>query len=144
MSYDLFVFESASAPRASRQFLRWYDTKTDFGDGVDYYDPGNCTEPLRQWLYEIINDFPAMNGPHRAAEDWEKDIERNWADYTIGDSFIYATFGWNAAEEAHATAHALARKYGLGVFDTSQEPAKVTFPDGHVVMVTVKPWWKFW
>jgi hypothetical protein len=144
MSFDLFVFDPTAAPRTPKHFLAWYDKQTDFKEGIDYNDSQNCTDELRAWFFQMLPEFPPMNGPHKNEAEWKSDVDRNWTDYAIGSSFIYAAFGWNATGQARRATHQAALDNGLGVFDVSEEPARVAFPGGAEFLVRQKPWWRFW
>jgi hypothetical protein len=83
MSYDLAVFDPRNELRERSEFLTWYDGRTGWSDGLDYFDPGNATPSLQAWYREMIGTFPPLNGPDRPA-----DLEQCTADYSIGTDII--------------------------------------------------------
>lgn len=143
MSFDMLVFDPSSAPRVPKHFRSWFDKKTEWRDDYDYNEPTNCGADLQRWLLALVGEFPALNGPLAPADDGGSD-GKSWADYTIGEDFIYASFPWTQAERAYERTHFLAKECGVGVFDVSEEPAVVTFPDGLTFQLKRKQWWRFW
>ena len=126
MSYDLMVFAAEAAPREREEFLDWYDERTEWEEPQGYDDPERSTPALRAWFMEMIETFPAINGPF-ATDDMDAPA---LSDYSIGEELIYVAFGWPMAEKAYATAFALAAKHGLGFLDASGESGAVWLPDG--------------
>jgi hypothetical protein len=157
MSYDLMVFRKEAAPKTRTDFMKWYEDQTEWTEEHSYDDPANTSPELRNWFMEMIQTFPAMNGPF-ASED---DDNLNVSDYSIGKDVIYVAFAWSLAEQAYNKMVELAEKHGVGFFDVSSDNGDILFPDnrklkpidnptnnsnGSTVAVVQenKPCWKFW
>src|SRR5690242_3368118 len=99
MSYDLAAFDPATAPRDAAAFTEWYDVQTEWKAAADYYDPAITTPALRAWFMDMIQEFPAMNGPFARPDDEEEDDEEETrtSEYNIGRSLIYVGFAWSMA-----------------------------------------------
>lgn len=123
MSYDLMVFDPASAPRDRESFLSWYYQQTEWGEEHDYADPAVATPALQAWYREMIQFFPAMNGPLAAGSD-----AAEVTDHCVGRSMIYSAFAWSVAEQACAKVRELAAKHGVGFFDVSSDDGEILFP----------------
>jgi hypothetical protein len=132
MSFDMFVFDPSAAPRDPRKFFSWFDRQTKWKDDYDYNEPTNCGAALQEWIRALVVEFAALNGPLAPVDDCDDvaSVERNWTDYSVGESFIYVCFPSSKAERAKEKAHFVANSCGVGVFDVSEEPSFVTFPDG--------------
>jgi hypothetical protein len=63
MSYDLMVFDPASAPRDREAFLNWYAAQTEWTEDHSYDDPRVATPALAGFFAHIVQVFPPMNGP---------------------------------------------------------------------------------
>ena len=141
MSYDLMVFEPTAAPNDRKQFMEWYGEQTKWTEGHSYNDPIVSSPGLKAWFQEMIQVFPAMNGPYASADVDNPKI----TDHCIGKAVIYSSFRWSCAEEAHSTMKQLAIKHNVGFFDVSADEGEIVFPDKSGTEVSVvKPWWKFW
>lgn len=128
MSYDLLVFAPEIAPKEREAFLAWWDETREWSEDHDYDDPKVCTPQLRAWFMEMIESYPAMNGPLSAEELPEDDS--TVTDYSVGKEAIYAAFAWSKAESAYEHVFSLAAKHQLGLFDSSSETSAVWLPDG--------------
>jgi len=125
MSYDLAVFEPAAAPPNHEGFIAWYREQTKWGESHDYNDPMATTAALRGWFLEMIQTFPALNGPYAK----EANIGNpKTADYSFGKSMIYVTFAWSEMNDARPTMFALAKKHRVGFFDVSANDGEVWLP----------------
>jgi hypothetical protein len=127
MSYDLAVFEPSPALRDRGSFMEWYESRTEWEDGLDYQQPSNATARLQAWYRDMIQTFPPMNGPDSPpmedAARWE------WAmDYSIGSDIIYVGFSWSRAELAYERTKELAAKHVVGFFDASGSEGAAWFP----------------
>jgi hypothetical protein len=155
MSYDLMVFRKEAAPKTRTDFMKWYQDQTEWTEEHSYDDPANTTTELRNWFMEMIQTFPAMNGPF-ASDD---DDNPNVSDYSVGNDVIYVAFAWSLAEDAYNKMLELAEKHGVGFFDVSSDNGDILFPDnGKLKPIDnptnnsnsstggqeSKPWWKFW
>lgn len=148
MSYDLMVFRKEAAPTTRKEFMEWFDAQAEWEEDHDYMDPKVTSPELSNWFMEMIETFPALNGPH-ATEDYENP---NVTDYSIGKDVIYAGFGWPVAVESYQKMTELAAKHGVGFFDASGNEGHIYFPEnGKLVRIGKssgegenKPWWKFW
>ncbi|MHB9023657.1 MAG: hypothetical protein ACYC7E_05700 [Armatimonadota bacterium] len=128
MSYDLLVFDPQAPPPGRKEFMAWYGQQMESGEGHSYDNPEVSTPELRAWFLEMIEQFPAMNGPY-ATDDIDNP---RMTDYSIGKSVIYVAFAWSVADIAYQTAFSLAQKHGIGFFDASSDDGKVwgPTPDG--------------
>lgn len=127
MSYDLMVFRPDIAPRTRHEFMSWYHDQTRWSEGHSYNDPVVTSDNLKSWFFEMINSYPALNGPY-AKED-EDEYDDFVTDYSIGKDVIYAAFSWSLAEQAYETMKALAQKHKVGFFDASANNGDILFPD---------------
>jgi hypothetical protein len=128
MSYDLLVYSADHAPKEREAFLEWWKETAEWSEEHGYDDPKVSTPELRAWFLEMINAFPAMNGPFSLDELPEDDS--SVTDYSVGINAIYAAFAWSRAEAAYEHMFKLAAKYKLGFFDASSEKSAVWLPDG--------------
>ncbi|MCL1997427.1 MAG: hypothetical protein FWG65_01515 [Turicibacter sp.] len=129
MSYDLMVFEKKTAPRNRKDFMRWYEKQTEWGENHGYDNPAVSSEKLRNWFMEMIVEFPTLSGPH-APTDGEIDDMADPAyltDYSVGKEVIYAAFSWSLAERAFEKMRSLAKKHDVGFFDVSAENGEIAF-----------------
>lgn len=124
MSYDVLVFDPASAPKPPDSFKLWYASQTEWTEDHSYDDPVVCTPELRAWFLEMLDTFPAMNGPH-ASEDFDNP---RLTDYSVGRVVIYAAFAWSQADHAREVARALAEKHSVGFFEASANDPELWFP----------------
>jgi len=69
MSYDILVFNPAHAPSGREAFLEWWDRQRDWSEPHPYNDSAFTTPKLRAWFFDMIERFPALNGPHAASRD---------------------------------------------------------------------------
>jgi hypothetical protein len=122
------VFAVEAAPSEREAFLEWYDGQTEWEEDHGYDDPAVSEANLQSWFKEMIESYPAMNGPY-SSEDLPED-DAVVTDYSIGRSVIYAAFAWSKAEEAYEAVFRLAGKHGVGFFDASSDEAAVWVPDG--------------
>jgi hypothetical protein len=126
MSYDLMVFDPATAPRGREPFLAWFREQAEWTEEHGYNDPDVATVELRRWYEAIRQIYPNMNGPDAADDDH---IDQA-ADYSIGTSVIYAGFPWSLAEEVYPTVRQLAVECGVGFYDVSGDEGdgEIHFP----------------
>ena len=125
MSYDLMVFNPDAAPRDRAEFISWYREQAKWGEEHSYNDPKVCSQTLRAWFLEIIEEYPAMNGPYRV----EISDNPRLTDYCIGQSVIYSAFAWSQSRGAYRKVFELARKHGVGFYDVSSPEGQVWVPD---------------
>jgi hypothetical protein len=128
MSYDLFVFDPEQAPQDREGFNAWYEEQSSHEEAHSYDDPAVSAPQLRAWFMDMIQTFPALNGPF-ASNELPED-ESSVTDYSIGQSLIYACFRWSKAEQAHEAVFNLAAKHGVGFCDASSDRGEVWLPDG--------------
>ncbi len=125
MSYDLAVFEPSARPPNHAGFLAWYKEQTKWGEGHSYDDPKVTTPVLRGCFLEMIQTFPALNGPYAS----EANIDNvKTTDYSIGRTMIYAGFAWSEIENVRPAMFALAQKHRVGFFDVSANDGEVWLP----------------
>lgn len=149
------VFRKEAAPTTRAKFMKWFNEQTQWTEEHDYQDPANTAPELRNWYMEMVQTFPAMNGPFASETDERSTV----SEYNVGRDIIYVAFAWSVAEEAYKTMRELAEKHGVGFFDVSHDRGDILFPDnGKFVPIEKrrsnagpskdeqedKPWWKFW
>ena len=120
MSYDILVFDPASAPRDIEDFLAWSRGLGAGGAGVDLDDPENGTVALRNWYSDFSDRFPPMNGPLTDADD-------GTTTYRCGPSSTLAQCPDGEATKAREAGRNLASKHGVGFFDPNDD-ADPIFP----------------
>lgn len=126
MSYDLMVFDAASAPRKRAAFMEWYEQRQSGDEDIPPSDdPKSLTPALQAWLAEMIETFPPLNGP--LAKDENIDNPRT-TDYGLGRTYVYACFAWSQAQQAHKHTVKLAEKHRVGFFNTSSGEGDVWVP----------------
>ena len=126
MSYDLMVFDPASAPRKRAAFMEWYEQQQSGDeDEPPSDDPKSLTPALQAWFAEMIETFPPLNGP--LAKDENIDNPKT-TDYGLGRTYVYACFGWSQAEEAQKHTVKLAEKHRVGFFNVSSDEGDVWVP----------------
>jgi hypothetical protein len=155
MSYDLMVFDHQVPPSDREAFLSWYEEQAKWSEGHTYNDPAVTTPALRAWFMDMIQKYPAINGPFKT-DDVDSD---QISDYCIGRSVVYIGFAWSIAESAYDDVFLLAEKHRVGFFDVSANDGGVWMPqsDGRLVCVhgdagprpteplsQTKKWWEFW
>lgn len=144
MSYDLMVFDPATAPRGREPFMMWYSQQTKWAEDHNYQDHAVTSDALKAWYLDMIKQFPPMNGPLRS-DDFD---DPKVTDYSVGHHVIYAAFGWSQAEMAHVMMRKLAVKHAVGFFDVSSDRGEILFPPkskpSEVSSKSAKPFWKFW
>lgn len=124
MSYDLMVFEPTVAPRNRNEFMAWYDRQTEWSEDHSYDNPSVSSPKLRAWFLDMLETFPAMNGPYASGNFDDPKV----TDYSVGRDVIYAAFAWSQAELAFKAMVTLASKHGVGFFDVSADDGAVIFP----------------
>jgi hypothetical protein len=128
MSYDLMVFDPASAPRSRSGFLEWYERGQNGDDAAaPSDDPNSLTPPLRAWFLEMVETFPPMNNFYLKTADVD---DPKSTDYALARVWIYACFGWSEAKAAYAHVKAMAERHAVGLFDISADAGDVWAPDG--------------
>jgi hypothetical protein len=116
MSYDLVVFDPKPALRNRAAFMAWYDSRTEWADGLDYNEPSNASPELQGWFTEMIGTFPPMNGRFRPADF----ASNEWiADYSIASDIIMVAFPSSKGGPAYEITRRLAAEHGVGFFDAS-------------------------
>nr|WP_225563087.1 hypothetical protein [Rhodanobacter sp. DHG33] len=118
------VFEPTAAPRDRGSFMGWYEKQTEWGEGHNYLDPKIASPRLQLWFQEMVQFFPAMNGPFASDSDASE-----VTDHCIGKDVIYSAFAWSVAEKAHAKMRELAIKHNVGFFDVSAGEGELLFPE---------------
>jgi hypothetical protein len=126
MSYDLMVFEPSAAPKDREQFMTWYREQITWSEAHSYDNPSVSSPALQAWFHEMIQFFPAMNGPFSSDDDDDPKV----TDHCIGKTVIYSGFAWSCAEEARSVMEQLAKKHQVGFFDVSANQGEIVFPDG--------------
>jgi hypothetical protein len=112
--------------------MDWFHKQTEWTECASYNDPENCTPGLRARLKEMIENFPALNGPLSTLDPFTMDDdETRFADYSVGKSMIYITFLWSEAADAYRLTFGLAKKHRIGFFDVSAGGGQVWIPFGN-------------
>lgn len=122
------VFETTRAPAESEAFEAWYREQSQWAEDHEYNDPGVSSDALRSWMMDMIQIFPAMNGPLAPEDDPEDDALLT--DYCVGRDVIYVAFAWSKAELAYPTMFELAARHGVGFFNVSSSAGEIWRPDG--------------
>lgn len=133
MSYDLMVFDPNKAPKVRKDFYTWFDKQTLWAEDHDYQHSHVASPALQNWLSEMKQTFPPMNGDDAPDDDAlanDENLEAHLTDYAIGHDMIYACFAWSVAEEAYELTLNLAKKHGVGFFDISNDDGVILLPDG--------------
>jgi hypothetical protein len=128
MSYDILVFDPAHAPSEREAFLEWWDRQSDWSEPHPYNDPAFTTPKLRAWFFDMIERFPALNGPYAASRDQRR------ADYCIGYDLIYVAI-WFDKQATHERAFELAGKHSLGFFEASSPDGGIWLPGNGTELV---------
>ena len=118
------VFDPAAAPRDKTSFVAWYDALTEWSEPHDYDDPANAAPCLQAWYRDMIQVFPAMNGPDASDGNIDNPM---CAGYTCAKEAIYVDFRWSVAETAYDHVRTLARDHRIGFFDVSDD-GSIWFP----------------
>lgn len=58
MSYNLMVFNKATALKTRAEFMQWYEAQTEWKEEHSYNDPKNTLFELRNWFIKVIQTFP--------------------------------------------------------------------------------------
>ena len=125
MSYDLMVFDPASAPRSVAEFMEWYEAQQREDENEPPSDdPKSLTAPLQAWFSEMIKSFPPLNGPLSTGDVDNPKV----TDYGFGRKYVYACFGWSQADEAYRHTKSLAEKHRIGFFNVSSDESEIWFP----------------
>ncbi len=124
------VFDPEAAPRQREEFLAWYGQVTQWTESHDYSDPKHAVRALQAWYRDMIEIFPAMNGPDAVAID-DPRLETDYVtDYCCASTAIYATFRWTLQEEAYRHVLMYAGKHRVGFYDVSAQNGAVWLPSG--------------
>ncbi|MCF4165013.1 hypothetical protein L2U69_05090 [Zavarzinia compransoris] len=135
MSYDLMVFEPGAVPSERRAFLDWYDRVMEEEGDFDPFDPATTAPGLRAWYFDMLERFPAMNGPQAVAED-DPAFDTPWiTGYSFSPHAIYVDFRWDVAEQAYKHGLALAAKHDVGFYDVSDPNGAVWLPQGRAYRI---------
>lgn len=124
MSYDVVVFEPEAYLRDRATFLDWFDVRTQWGERAN--DPTYATPRLQTWFEEIAKSFPPMNTPNRPSLD-DADAWDRAVDYVFAGDMIYVAISGGRAVVGYQAVSRLATKFGVGVYDVSDE-GDVWFP----------------
>ncbi len=117
------VFNPDNAPQNRQDFMQWYRNQTQWKETHGYNNPEITTQKLRNWFLNMLDVFPALNGPYAQPNSGDE-----LADYNIGYDIIYVTFGWPYAEKAYNAVRALAEKNKVGFFDVSADDGDIIIP----------------
>jgi len=131
------VFEKARAPITKAEFMKWYETQTEWSEDHDYQTPSVSSLTLQNWYQSMKSVFPPMNGidaPTDEQIEENEELENNLADYCIGRDVIYVAFGWSVANKAYELAKQLAKQHNVGFFDVSTDDGDILLPDGTKVV----------
>ena len=101
MSYDLMVFNPITAPKSKTEFMNWYENQTEWEEDHEYDDPKVSSKELRDWFLEMIESFPALNGPYTPEDIDDRVDDDEITDYSVGKDVMYAAFRFSVAEKAY-------------------------------------------
>jgi hypothetical protein len=127
MSYDLMVFDPTAAPRDPAGFFAWYLQVMKGEEEHNYDNPAVAAPVLQAWYREMIENYPAMNGPDAPKDDAAYDDDRITG-YMCATQAIYVDFRWSVAEDAYRDVFESARKHMIGFFDASGATGEVWGP----------------
>jgi hypothetical protein len=136
MSFNLVVFDPASAPRFKEAFLRWYEEQAQWSEGHAYDDVSRAATGLQAWYRDLITAFPPTHGPDAPEEGEFEDACQ--ADYLIGSQVIHVAFGWSKAVTALQRVQDLARLHAVGFFNVSSMDKNLWVPDGKGELKEIK------
>jgi hypothetical protein len=126
VSYDLMVFDPASAPRTRAGFLSWNERQVSGDEEVaPSDDPDSLTPALRAWFLEMVESFPPLNSFYLRTAD---DDDLRGTEYGLGGVHIYACFAWSQAGAAYGRTKELAEKHRVGFYDVSGRAGDVWVP----------------
>ena len=121
------AFNPTSAPRRREEFLNWFRSQSEWEETHSYDDPAATDSPLKEWLLDFMQTFPAMNGPFAAGDDMIDDP--HVTDYSMAKDVVYCCFAWSLAEEAYTKMKESTARYGVGFFNVSADDGEIVFPD---------------
>ena len=125
MSYDLMVFDAASAPRDRAEFLIWYNDITSW---KTVCEKDGLSPNLRRFYDLFIQKYPPMNGPDAVSDDKLDDL--NVTEYSITPNAIYLSFAWSIAEAAYPDCVSTGLTAGVGFFDVSTDDGDILYDAG--------------
>lgn len=133
MSYDLMVFDPFKVPCEFGELKRWFRGHMENDAVFDRPAARFCG-----FLESVQNVFPSMQ---RCPED-----QLEYAcEYEIHEDFIYMSFAYSAAKEAHDIVKRQAKSDDLGFWDVSQtfdRTFPVTLPTDRWPMLIEAEWIK--
>jgi hypothetical protein len=112
MSYDLMAFNPSAAPRTREEFMKWFQSQSEWDESHSYDNPENTESPLKEWLLDFMKEFPAMNGPFAVGDDMIDDP--HVTDYSMAKDVVYCCFAWSLADEAYAKMKQSTAKFRIG------------------------------
>jgi hypothetical protein len=122
MSYDLAVFDPASAPRDPVEFGDWLFGEENSADDT-FNDPSRTTPELRDFYFAMVEKFPDYND-----ESFDPHSATDYATgYEISSKSIVMEFRWTKAEEIYEFVRTLSVEKSVGFFDQSGD-GSVHFP----------------
>lgn len=114
MSYDIVVFDPAAVTDSA--FPDWYERQAEWSEEHGYMDSAVTTPELRAFYTELIEEFPAMNGPDAPDyETLEPEVEARLTDYSIGEKIVCGAFSWPQARRAETVVRELAARHNVAV-----------------------------
>lgn len=131
MSFDLMVLDKRKRFSKKGEFLKWYDTVTEWSDDVDYSDYRHTTPSLQKWFLAMKDIVPPLNGEFATLDENSRKSEFQESDYCIAKEAIYVAFAWSDAEKIHPLVAELAKKNDVAFFDISRN--QVVYPDGYIL-----------
>lgn len=129
MSFDIMIIEPTTVPTSTHAaFMSWYEETTEWSDDRDYSTTDGSTDSIAAFYNAITEHFPDLNAADDLDDEDEIDDDTA-ADYTIGDDFLYISFGYAVAEDAAQRCLELAKANNLAFIDISGTTT-IHFPDG--------------
>jgi hypothetical protein len=128
VSYDLFVFDPAAAPRDRAAFMEWFGEQTEWSDeSADAFDPSTASSKLRRWREALLPSWPDMQDANLSEEQLD---DAHVTGYSFAPGSIYLDFRWSVAEEAYDAVRSSAVEHELGFYDVSGDEGngEIYFP----------------
>lgn len=125
MSYDLMVFDPASAPRDRAEFKAWYEKQVDWPEDDSPFDASIPSATLQSWRNAMLPNWPDMQ---EIGDDQVDDP--HVTGYSFSPHAIYVDFRWTVADEAYDAVRRLAVEHQVGFYDVSGDEGdgEIYFP----------------
>jgi hypothetical protein len=71
MSYNLMVFNKATAPKTRAEFMEWYEAQTEWKEEHSYNDPKNTLVELCKLVYGYDTNFSGQKKIKTNRQSWQ-------------------------------------------------------------------------